>query len=178
MLKQHPKLLSYTAQVLDILTLIVAFFLAFVARDVLVVRWVPYARRVAWTGFLGLLPVNLFVWWIFLRWQGVYGPQRLMSFKALMGKIFRVALIGTLVLFGVVYLTKSIRVPRTLVLSLSAMCFLGVIIEKYLWLKFLEYLHTKGRGYSHVVIVGTTEIAQRFVDSVKFLRVNFQVFCT
>ena len=35
-----------------------------------------------------------------------------------------------------------------------------------MWLKFLEHLRKKGKGYSDVVIVGAIEIARRFVDSV------------
>ena len=145
MLKQHPKILTYTAQALDVLTLTGAFFLSFPLRHLLI-QWAPYGGRVEMRDFLGLLFLNLFLWWSLLKWQEVYGPQRLMSFKSLVGKILRTTLFGTLGLLGFVYLAKWTQVPRTLILTLSFLGFWGLITEKYLWLKFLEHLCKKGRG--------------------------------
>lgn len=166
MLKQHPKILGWTAQVLDFIVLVGAFFLAFPIRSFLL-QWLPYGSEISIQPFIALLFLNSFLWWLFLRLHGVYGPQRLMSFRALTTKVFQTALLSSLALFGVIYLTKWAHVPRTLILILTFLSVLGLLAEKFLWFKFLEYLRRKGKGYSDVLIVGTTELAREFVDSVR-----------
>ncbi len=129
MLKQHPKILSYTAQALDVFTLIGAFFLSFPLRHFLI-QWAPYGSKVDVRDFVGLLFLTIFVWWLLLKWQETYGPQRLMSLKALVGKILRTALLGTLSLVGFVYLAKWTAVPRTLILTLGFLGFWGLCFVK------------------------------------------------
>ena len=138
MLKQHPKILSYTAQFLDAFTLTGAFFLLFPVRHFLL-KWVPYGGRIDFQSFAVLLFLYLIIWWLFLRSQGTYGSQRLMSFKSLLIKISRTTILGTLTLFGIVYLTKWTKVPRTLILTVSFISFLALAVEKFLWLKFLQH---------------------------------------
>lgn len=102
-----------------------------------------------------------------MRVQGVYGPQRLISFRFLIKKVSRTTLLSTVTLFSIIYITKWTRVPRTLVLASAFLSFWGLLVEKFLWLKFLEYLRKKGKGYSDVLIVGATEIGREFVESIK-----------
>jgi len=166
MLKQHPKILSYTAQILDIFTLTGVFFLSFPVR-ILFLKLAPAGGIVNYQDFVLLLFLYLFIWWVLLKLHGIYGPQRLIAFKTLMIKITRTTILGTLILFGVVYLAKWTKVPRTLILTLSLVSFLCLILEKFLWLKFLQYLREKGKGYSDVIIVGATDIAERFVNSIE-----------
>lgn len=165
MLKQHPKILSYTAQVLDLLTLTSAFFLSFPLRAFLVDS-APYSNPIEIRNFLWLLALYLFVWWSLLKWQEVYGPQRLGSLRSLVIKIFRSTVLATFGLLGFIYLVKWNQVPRSLVVIISFLGLSGLTVEKYLWFAFLHYLRRKGKGYTDVLIVGATEIAKRFLDSV------------
>ncbi len=165
MLRQHPKILSFTAQLLDIFTNTIAFFISFLVRH-LFIKWVQYGERISIQPFWSLLFLFLFVWYILLYWQKVYGPQRLISFKSLFFKIFNTTVLATLISIVIIYLFKRTELPRTLVLTFSVVSFTFLIIEKFLWFKLLEYLRSKGKGYSNVIIVGATEIAKQFVDSV------------
>lgn len=165
MLKQHPKILGTIAQILDLITLTGVFFFSFPFRNFLL-KWVPYGGKINFQAFIGLLFLYLFIWWFSLRWQEVYGFQRLVSFRSLLGKISRTAVLGMLTLFGIIYLAKRTEVPRTLIITFSFVGFLGLAIEKFLWLKFLEWLRKRGKGYSDVLIVGVTEIAKQFVESI------------
>lgn len=164
MLKQHPKILGYTAQIVDIIVLVVAFFLAFPVRE-WVIQWLPYGSRVDIGPFIGLAFLHTFAWWMYSKLQGTYGPQRLMSFHSLVAKISRTALFGTLTTFSIIYVTKWTEVPRTLVLTTAFLSLAGLLLDKFLWLRFLEYLRKEGKGYSDVLIVGVTEIARNFVES-------------
>ena len=152
MLRQHTKILGYTTQILDLLSLISAFFLSFPVRE-LVIRHLPYGEKIEFQTFSVLLFIFLFIWWIVLKWQGAYGYQRLISFKSFAVKAFQASILGMLVLFSIIYMAKWKEVPRTLILTLSSVAFLTLIIEKLFWLKFLEYLRKKGRGLCNVLIV-------------------------
>jgi len=165
MLKQHPKILTATAQIVDIIVLGIAFFLAFPLRH-FVLQWLPYGSRVEVQPFVGIPFMQAFLWWMFLRLHGTYGPQRLISFGSLIGKVFRTAVLATLTLFSIIYITKWTKVPRTLVISSAFLSFSGLLLEKYLWLRFLEYLRRRGKGCSDILIVGATGLAKQFVNSV------------
>ena len=164
MLKQHPKMLGYIAQIADATVLVATFFLAFPFRE-WIIRWLPYGSRVDIEPFIGLVFLHLFVWWVFLKLHGVYGPQRLISFRSLVAKVFRASILATLIIFSFIYILKWTAVPRTLVLTISFLSLLGLLGEKFCWLKFLEYLRKEGKGYSDVLIVGVTKIARHFVES-------------
>jgi len=164
MLKQNPKILGLTAQLLDLLTLVSAFFISFPVRNSLL-KWIPYGSPIHARAFIGLLLLHLIVWWVLLRWQEVYGPQRLMSLSSLARKIAKTAVYGTFVSLGVIYLAGLSNIPRTLILTFTLIGFLSLMVEKFFWLKFLEYIHRYGRGLSDVLIVGCTDIAEEFVES-------------
>lgn len=168
MLKQRPKILSYTAQILDVCTLIVAFFLSFPFRHFLI-KWIPYASKINFQDFYVFMLLSVFVWWLFLRLQEVYGLQRLISFKYFLVKILRSSIFTIFTLFAIVYLFKWTKVPRGLIIVFILTGFSCLSIEKYLWIKCLEYLRKKGKGCSDVLIVGATEIAKNFVNSISKL---------
>ena len=54
MLKQHAKILSATAPIVDAFTLTGAFFLSFPVRH-LVLKWVPYGGRINFSGLYRLV---------------------------------------------------------------------------------------------------------------------------
>ena len=118
MLKQHPRMLGYVAQIGDLVVLVTAFFLAFPFRG-WIIQWLPYGSRVDIEPFIGLVFLHGFVWWVFLKLHGAYGPQRLISFRSLVGKVFRASVVGTLTVFSIIYILKWTAVPRILVLTIS-----------------------------------------------------------
>lgn len=175
MLKQRPEILSYTAQLLDICTLIVSFFLSFPIRHFFI-QWVPYARKINFQDYYVFMLLSVFVWWVFLRSNEVYGLQRLISFKYFLIKILRSSIFTISALLAIVYLFKWTKVPRGLIIVFILIGFSCLSIEKYLWIKCLEYLRKKGKGCSDVLIIGATDIAKNFIESIsKFSEWGIQV---
>lgn len=165
MMKQKTNILSSSAQFIDVCVLIGSFFLSFPIRHFLI-QWVPYAREIYPYDFLSFMLLSIFIWWVFLNSQEVYGPQRLISFKSFLRRIARASIFIILTLFAIVYLFKWARIPRGLILIFVSTSFLFLSFEKYLWIKVLEYLRKKGKGCSEVLVVGATEIAKNFIDSI------------
>ena len=165
MLKRHPKLLGQVAQVLDVFTIGLAFVLAFPFRSL----WrgiYSFGGEVEVGSFYLIIAVLVFIWWALLKFQGSYGPQRYVSFAAEISRIAKTTLLGAVIFLSLAYLIKWQGLPRTLFLSFVVLSFVLLSAEKFLWHSVLNQLRKKGRNHISVLIVGATEIARRFIDSI------------
>lgn len=165
MLRQSPKLLPNIARLLDILTICIAFYFASVFCATLSGVY-PSGTESDTKLFLPLLMVPGFIWWILLKIQNLYGPQRFIFFWTILVKIAKTMILGSILFLAGIYLLKWYALPRSLFISFLFFTFLLLIIQKYLWFNSLNYLNNHGRNSSSVLIVGTTDIAKRFVKSV------------
>ena len=106
-----------------------------------------------------------FVWLVIFLFQEGYSKQRFISFHKEIKQIGKTLLWGFLVITVLGFLSKEINLPRTLLVIFLSVNFLFLTLEKGLIHKFINHLRAKGYNRAKILIVGTGEIARKFVRS-------------
>jgi len=104
------------------------------------------------------------LWGIFLYFSGMYTSFRLKKMSEVTYIIYQSAYFSFFVFAGVGYALRIEHISRLFVLLafLFAVCFL--LIEKIILVTFFKNLRKKGFNYRNILIVGTGERAQKFIQ--------------
>ncbi len=158
MLKQQARLFTKFAVVVDIVTIVMAFVLAFNAvqlttgrlSDILDYSWV--------------LVVVLPVWIFLLTHFGLYDSMRTKPFFQVIAGLLKVHVIGGLIVSASVFLVHATNYSRLLFASFIICSLLFITLAKGGIKLLLTHLRRKGYNSRNILIVGSGPKIQLFID--------------
>jgi len=107
------------------------------------------------------------VWGIEFNAQKAYSYQRFTSFATEVKIVFKTALVGVLILLGIVFLFRADYIPRTLLLLFAVVNLIFLTFEKLLLFYAAKIIRQRGHNRKTVLVVGTGEQAKRFVEAIR-----------
>ncbi|HKO57708.1 MAG TPA: sugar transferase [Thermoanaerobaculia bacterium] len=174
MLRQKARLIARIVYLVDLALTSVAFFAAFFVRDLLLPQIAPHNFP---TGlfplreYLKVYPLVLIIWSVLLFTYHSYHSHRTVPLRREASTIFRVAIVGNLLLATLAYLLPLRQLSRAWFILFGVGSAALIIIEKILLRAIARYVRSKGLNYRTVIIVGTgrraTEIA-RMIEEHKY----------
>ena len=174
MLRQKARLIARIVYLVDLALTSVAFFAAFFVRDLLLPQISPHNFP---TGlfplreYLKVYPLVLIIWSVLLFTYHSYHSHRTVPLRREASTIFRVAVVGNLLLATLAYLLPLRQLSRAWFVLFGVGSAVLIIIEKILLRAIARYVRSKGLNYRTVIIVGTgrraTEIA-RMIEEHKY----------
>lgn len=161
MLKQQARLFTKISVFLDTATLICAFFLAYGLLHYSFHR-LQEVSTYTWSLFL-ILPI----WLLLLSYTGMYGSLRIKTVWELLGRLFKVHLLGGMALSSAIFVIDPKGFSRTLVGFFLLISLLLMTTVKFSVKKCLQSFRRKGYNIRNVLLVGSGDNAHRFMRLVK-----------
>src|SRR5438477_9978012 len=158
MLKQQCRLIARVVYLADLALTSFAFFAAFFLRD-LVLPIVAPGRFP--TGlfplreYLKIYPVVLIIWSILLFTYHSYHSHRTVPLRREMLTVFRVVIVGNVLLATLAYLLPLRQLSRAWFVLFGLLSAVLIVIEKIFLRLIARYVRAKGLNYRTVLIVGT-----------------------
>jgi exopolysaccharide biosynthesis polyprenyl glycosylphosphotransferase len=158
MLKQKWRLIARVVYLADLALTSVAFFAAFFIRDLLMPLIDP---RHFPTGlfplpeYLKIYPLVLVIWSVLLFSYHSYHSHRTMPLKREALTVFRVVLVGNVLLATMAYLLPLRQLSRAWFILFGVLSALLLLLEKIALRVMARYVRAKGLNYRTILIVGT-----------------------
>ena len=174
MIKEKEQLFRKLLMVLDMLVVLVAFFVAFILRQHIHLIYkmdiFPGKQIIGEiygpSRYLNLLPLILFTWWASLSASGLYESFRRKSFFEITWGIIKSAFITIIILAAATFIFKLNFVSRGFIVFLFLISCAFLIIERFSIVSFLRHLRKLGYNYRNVLLVGTGIRAENFIKLV------------
>lgn len=145
---------------LDALTLLVAY----TAAVFLKVNTTPNLIGPKYIiGPLWMVPLLLFAY----KFMTAYTPMRSRMFRKEVLIITRAHLVGTVLIFSVLFLHKSQEFSREISVVFAALGLLLLLVERYFVRRTLRYLRQKGYNQKDMLIIGAGDLGQEFARKVR-----------
>lgn len=161
MLRQQARLFNRLTILADILTLALAFALAYVVRGH-VGSALQEPVEYLWV-FLVVAPV----WFYLLTRHGFYLSIRRLSPFDILSRMVSVHLAGGVVVAAIIYFLDRDQYSRGLYLLFLALSFLLLSLQKLLFKIVLGLLRSRRLNTRHILVVGTQEKARRFCQLIE-----------
>ncbi len=158
MLKQQARLIARIVYLVDLALTSGAFFAAFFIRDFVLPRLLPQYFP---TGlfpiqeYLKIFPLVLVIWSVLLFTHHSYHSHRTISVTAEALTLFRVVIVGNVILATLAYLLQLTQLSRTWFILFGVLAALFVVIEKISLRVIARWVRSKGLNYRTILIVGT-----------------------
>ncbi|MBU1862990.1 MAG: sugar transferase [Candidatus Omnitrophica bacterium] len=162
---------------LDVLIVVISFFVAFYIRlnihNFYSIDLFPAEKVIASLAPISLNQylLTLLFWiplWLFsLHYAGAYNSLRTNSFLSIIRIIVIASFVSSLGFFSISFILKIQYVSRLFVLFFLAITASLLIIEKCSFVYCLHQIRRHGRNLKHVLIVGTGPRAERFVRHIR-----------
>ncbi len=178
MFKEKEALIEDLMKVMDSITIIFSFVLAYFIDDLVRSFYnfgqMAYAIEPNLRGLFYFstrnLPLTLSfvpIWILLLLWSGFYKDFRTKSFQNIVRIIIKVGILSFLVLSSLFFILKMKLTSRLFVSIFTLTTIILLIIEKKLTYNFLNRMHERGFNQINLLIVGTGRRAQEFIKVVK-----------
>jgi exopolysaccharide biosynthesis polyprenyl glycosylphosphotransferase len=161
---KYSRLIHQAILFLDVFITGLSFVAAVYLREILL-PIIPSAGAISIQDFYFHIVLFCFIWLVILYFQEGYSRQRFISFKKEVQQIGKTLLWGFFVISALGFLLKETSLPRTLLLIFLATNFVLLVFEKAILHKYINHLRAKGYNRAKILIVGTGEIAKKFVKS-------------
>jgi len=158
MLKQKWRLIARVVYLVDLALTSLAFFGAFFLRDLVLPAISPDRFP---TGlfplreYLKIYPVVLIIWSILLFSYHSYHSHRTISLRREMLTVFRVVILGNVLLATLAYLLPLRQLSRAWFILFALLSAVMIVVEKISLRVIARYVRAKGLNYRTVLIVGT-----------------------
>src|SRR5438270_915327 len=158
MLKQKWRLIARVVYFVDLALTSLAFFGAFFLRDLVLPIISPDRFP---TGlfplreYLKIYPVVLIIWSILLFSYHSYHSHRTVPLRREMLTVFRVVIVGNLLLATLAYLLPLRQLSRAWFILFGLLSAVMIVVEKISLRVIARYVRAKGLNYRTVLIVGT-----------------------
>lgn len=166
MLRRHLRLTPWITLFFDLTTVILAFFLTFPIRKLLV-KFIPYSGDIQFTDHLISLPPILLIFSVLFYLEKRDSRLRYTSFRNELKRAVKITLIGEILLLMLLYSFKAQFVSRSFVGVFGGTLFTLLILQKYLLLQFIEYVRERGHNRRSVLIVGDGENSRHLVAKIQ-----------
>jgi exopolysaccharide biosynthesis polyprenyl glycosylphosphotransferase len=158
MLKQKWRLIARVVYLVDLALTSLAFFGAFFLRDLVLPAISPDRFP---TGlfplreYLKIYPVVLVIWSVLLFSYHSYHSHRTVSLRREMLTVFRIVIVGNVLLATLAYLLPLRQLSRAWFVLFGLLSALLLVLEKISLRVIARYVRAKGLNYRTVLIVGT-----------------------
>ncbi len=180
MLTNYPVISRLGVIFLDNVITIASFFIAIYVRNS-VIEFYEFGKATWWNQHLMILILIIIIWRGISGYQEAYIGQRHTSlqyvgqrFTSLRSDILivvKTVLIGCAIVFSIAFVFKSTfafsSVPRSLMAFFFVINITMLSLEKVILHKFVKYLRIKGKSIKNVLVVGTGDVTEQFIDSVR-----------
>lgn len=159
MLKQHARLIAMFLYVTDMVVTALSFFFAYWIRSnyltELELRRLYPIEKYLWL-FLVIIPVWSFLFFYYKS----YKSYRIVSFMKELQILWKVVLIGGLVIGAMAFAFQSYYLSRTLIVMFVAVNLVLLIVERFSIRTFSRFVRKRGYNYRNIIIVGTDNRAR------------------
>ncbi|HSP17445.1 MAG TPA: sugar transferase [Thermoanaerobaculia bacterium] len=158
MLRQQARLIARIVYLVDLALTSVAFFAAFLIRDMLLPRLVPGRFPTGLfpiSEYLKIYPFVLVIWSILLFSYHSYHSHRTIPLRREVLTIVRVVVVGNLLLATLAYLLPLRQLSRAWFILFGVLSGVLLLGEKIMLRVLARYVRSKGLNYRTVLIVGT-----------------------
>jgi exopolysaccharide biosynthesis polyprenyl glycosylphosphotransferase len=158
MLKQQASLIARIVYLVDLALTSIAFFIAFVLRDVVLPHLDPTHFP---TGlfpireYLKIYPLVLVIWSVLLFTYHSYHSHRTIMLTKEALTTIRVVIVGNLVLATIAYLMPLRQLSRSWFVLFGVLSAILLVAEKVVLRLAARWVRSKGLNYRTIVIVGT-----------------------
>ena len=167
MLKQQARLVARIVYLVDLALTSAAFFAAFFIRDLIFPKLWPAQFPTGLfplSDYLKIYPVVLVIWSILLFTYHSYHSHRTIPLTKEALTIFRVVVVGNVILATIAYLWPLRQLSRSWFILFGVLSAVFLVAEKILVRVMARYVRSKGLNYRTILIVGTgrraTDIAR------------------
>lgn len=167
------RLMKFTDILIIGLSFITAYFITLILKQYFDLGQLAFAPSFSFQGafyflknHVWLVLVTIPSWISLMSVDGVYLNFRTKPFIEISFRILRTGILSLLVLGSAVFILKMTLTSRFYVITFAATSYGGLLFEKYLWRRFLDYSHRKGYDLVHVLIVGSGRRARNFIEVV------------
>jgi exopolysaccharide biosynthesis polyprenyl glycosylphosphotransferase len=178
MLREKEAFLTRLMKIADALIIAVAFVLAYFItlglKRSLDLGPLAFATTVSFSGMvfflrnhITLVLITIPTWISLMSIDGVYANFRTKLFIEILWRVLRTGVASLLVLGSGVFLFKMNLTSRMYVAVFAATALFGLVIEKACWRWFLDYVFRQGYNLVNILIVGTGNRAQEFIQLVQ-----------
>ncbi|HVS32858.1 MAG TPA: sugar transferase [Thermoanaerobaculia bacterium] len=158
MLKQQARLIARIVYFADLVLTSAAFFTAFFIRDVVLPVVFPQhfpTGLFPLQDYLKIFPLILVIWSILLFSYHSYHSHRTIPLTREALTIFRVVIVGNVLLATVAYLMPLRQLSRAWFILFALLSAIFLVAEKILVRVLARYVRSKGLNYRTILIVGT-----------------------
>jgi len=169
MLKQKASFIARIVYLVDIALTSVAFFAAFFLRDHLLPLIAPGhfpTGLFPLQDYLKIFPLVLIIWSVLLFTYHSYHSHRTIPLTTEALTVFRVVLMGNVLLATVAYLMPLRQLSRSWFVLFGVLAALLLVAEKIVLRLVARYVRSKGLNYRTIVIVGT---GRRAIDVARII---------
>jgi exopolysaccharide biosynthesis polyprenyl glycosylphosphotransferase len=158
MLRQKARLIARVVYLVDLALTSLAFFSAFFIRDLVLPQVAPHRFP---TGlfplqeYLKIYPLVLVIWSVLLFTYHSYHSHRTVSVRNEALTIFRVVVVGNVLLATAAYLLPLRQLSRTWFVLFGLLSAAFLAMEKIALRLIARYVRAKGLNYRTIIIVGT-----------------------
>ena len=158
MLKARARLIARIVYGVDVALTTVAFFAAFFIRDLIFPIVLPGRFP---TGlfplaeYLKIYPLVLVIWSILLFTYQSYHSHRTVSLRREVLTVFRVVMVGNVILATIAYLLPLRQLSRAWFVLFGVLAAALIVLEKIVVRVLARWVRSKGLNYRTVLIVGT-----------------------
>lgn len=178
MVEEKEIFLRSVARVLDLAMVLFSFALAYFLdeflRQLIALSVKAYSKGPTLSGLVGFTRNNLWMppifpilWVTLLGLSGLYTEFRLKTFGQLASAIIRGSLLAGIAAGSVVFALQAQLTSRFFIAVFTLSTTLLLLVEKRLFIAFLDYIHTRGYNQVNLLIVGTGKRAREFIRTVK-----------
>lgn len=178
MVEEKEIFLRSVARVLDLAMVLFSFALAYFLdeflRQLIALSVKAYSKGPTLSGLVGFTRNNLWMplifpilWVTLLGLSGLYTEFRLKTFGQLASAIIRGSLLAGIAAGSVVFALQAQLTSRLFIAVFTLSTTLLLLVEKRLFIAFLDYIHTRGYNQVNLLIVGTGKRARQFIRTVK-----------
>jgi len=174
MIREREQLFRKLLMVLDMLVVLLAFFVTFILRQHmhLVYRLDLFPEKQIIGGlsnplkYFNMLPLVLFAWWASLSASGLYESFRRKSFFEITWGIIKSGFFTIIVMAMTEFILKLNFVSRSFIGFFFVITCLALIIERFLIVSVLRCIRKKGYNSKNILLVGTGKRAKNFIKLV------------
>ncbi|MGA2775279.1 MAG: sugar transferase [Candidatus Omnitrophota bacterium] len=138
----------------------VAFFLGYFFRS-------QISGLYPLSAYIGLLPILLIIWLGLLYSFGMYKSFRTKEAVDIVIIVFKATFLGFIIFATYTYLFKLDYISRAFIAFVFIFSAILITFEKIILILFTRYIRKKGYNFRCVLIVGTGERAQYFIDLIR-----------
>jgi Undecaprenyl-phosphate glucose phosphotransferase len=169
MFKRHSQLFTALRVLLDMLLVALAFWGAYALRFGSPKTW-PYPDLPLPEDTAAVALLSLVVWPLCLRAVGLYRPQRQNTPLDEVFGVFKATLVAGLLVVALTYFMRQSRYSRGTLLLFTALCFVGISLQRAFFKQMLQALRRRGFNLRYIVVLGAGRLARQVLEQIDLHR--------